>query len=53
MEYAKNITESSLEKMIQRRNAFLNGEKLFESENNEPQTTALEVSDCSSARTSP
>ena len=41
MEYAKNITESSLEKMIQRRNAFLNGEKLFESENNEPQTTAL------------
>lgn len=41
MEYAKNITESSLEKMIQRRNAFLNGEQSFEGENNEPQTTAL------------
>lgn len=37
----KNITESSIEKMIQRRNAILNGEKSFEDENNEPQTTAL------------
>ena len=36
-----NGSESSLEKMIQRRNAFLNGEKSFEAENNEPQTTAL------------
>ena len=34
-------SESSLEKMIQRRNAFLNGEKSFECENNKPQTTAL------------
>ena len=41
MEYANNITESSLEKILQRRNAFLNGEKSFEGENNEPQTTAL------------
>ena len=42
MDYLQNnITESSLEKIIQRRNAFLNGEKSFEGENNEPQTTAL------------
>ena len=42
MDYLQNTgTESSLEKMIQNRNAFLNGEKSFESKNNEPQTTAL------------
>ena len=42
MDYLQNNrSESSLEKMIQRRNAFLNGEKSFEGENNEPQTTAL------------
>lgn len=42
MDYLQNTgTESSLEKMVQNRNAFLNGEKSFESKNNEPQTTAL------------
>lgn len=36
-----NGSESSLKKMIQRRNAFLNGEKSFEGKNNKSQTTAL------------
>ncbi len=34
-------SESSLEKMVQNRNAFLNGEKSIEGENNELGTTAL------------
>ena len=38
-----NGSESSLKKMIQRRNAFLNGEKSFEGKNNKSPITHLSM----------